>query len=260
MAIPKTRNLIFAVIGSGCLFIFLAILNATAKKQTEPSFQGRPLTAWLSETRITETGGIALSAQAAEAVRAMGTNAIPSLLAKLRSSDSQLKLRMLMLYQKQPLLRFHIPTNGERQYAAMRGFRALGLAAKPAFPDIVSLVLAADDSGQAINSLTEADAETIALLANGLKNPDRKIRLRAVVALAALRQAPTVSLPALTETLKDSDPEVRAQAALALSVYGDASFAAQFTALQHDPNPDVCRAASEALRNLALINRAQQKQ
>jgi HEAT repeat protein len=104
----------------------------------------------------------------------------------------------------------------------MYGFRALGLAARSVFPEIVAMVLHSSDEWQradAINSLTESDADTMRRLAEGLINRDPEVRLRAVNALTCLRIAPDeVCLPALEEAQSDPDTRVSFEAAKGISL------------------------------------------
>jgi len=164
----------------------------------------------------------------------------------LRSSDSQLKLRLVMQVQKYRTLRALIPTYGERRFAAMLGFHALGLTTKkPAFPMIVEIVLTSDANLQAISSLAGADSDTVLALVKGLANPDRKVRCRAALALCYFPQFLAVSAPALTRALKDSAPEVRTQASMSLAN------------LSQNPDPTIRSIAAQALQNVATGAREQ---
>src|SRR5262249_41246455 len=70
----------------------------------------------------------------------------------------------------------------------------------------------------AINALTQSDADTMRRLADGLKRPDRDVRLRAIFAISCIRIAPDeVCYPALEGALKDPDSQVRTKAARAIA-------------------------------------------
>ena len=183
----------------------------------EPVYRGKTLGAWLDERRKTPTGPVVLTDEAEAAVRAIGPKAVPTLLAWLRSSESDVARQAKMLLEWRLKLPVRVPTNMERRERAMYGFRALGPAAAPAFPALVAVVLNSPDGWirrDAINALCSADADAMRRLAGGLKSPDREVRLRAVNALTALRIAPDeVCLPALEGAANDPDPQVRAEAA-----------------------------------------------
>jgi HEAT repeat protein len=144
------------------------------------------------------------------------------LLAWIRTGDSPINRNAKILLEFRLKLPVNVPTNLEKRTRAMYGFRALGPAAKPAFPALVAIVLNSPDDwqrGDAINALTGSDEETIRRLAAGLKSPDRAVRLRAVFALSCLRIAPEqVCYPALEGALKDVDPQVRARADEAIAM------------------------------------------
>lgn len=187
----------------------------------EPVYRGKTLGAWLDERRKAPMGPVVLTDEAEAAVRAIGPKAVPTLLAWLRSSEPTVARQAKILLEWRLKLPVRVPTNMERRERAMYGFRALGPAAAPAFPVLVSLVLNSPDSWirrDAINALCSADADAMRRLADGLKSPDREVRLRAVDALVALRIAPdAVCLPALERAANDPDPQVRAEAVIGIN-------------------------------------------
>ncbi|HYG36843.1 MAG TPA: HEAT repeat domain-containing protein [Clostridia bacterium] len=178
----------------------------------------------------------------------------------LRSSDSQWKMKLADAFERFPLLRDWYPTSEERRVRAICGFRALGAAAKPAFPKLVNLVLSSDDNSDAINALTEADQGAITLLVKGLSDADPKVRVRAAFALGCLRQASSVSIPALIIALNDPDPEVRARAAGSLGPYGPQAKPAlpELARLSRDESQRISYAAKEALRLIDSASQARQ--
>lgn len=189
----------------------------------EPVYRGRTLGAWLDDRRVTPQGPADLTDEAVEAVRALGPEGIPTLLAWLRASDSPINQNAKILLEWRLKLPLRVPTNQENRSRATYGFRALGPAAKSAFPEIVAIALNSPDDWQradAINSLTHSNVDTMTRLARGLKSPDREVRLRAIHALSCIRIAPDeVCLPALEGALKDPDPQVRVEAAKAIAFF-----------------------------------------
>ncbi|WP_197490862.1 HEAT repeat domain-containing protein [Planctomyces sp. SH-PL62] len=164
-----------------------------------------------------------LSDEAVAAVRALGPKAVPTLLNWLRSSDSSVSRKANIVLERGLKLPVRVPTNEDKRMRAMYGFRALGPAARSAFSALVAIALNSPDEwqrGDAINALTESDAETMRLLAGGLKSPDREVRLRAAFALACIRIAPdAVCLPALEGALNDPDTGVRGEAAKGIALF-----------------------------------------
>jgi HEAT repeat protein len=206
------------------------------RRPPEPIYAGKRLTVWLANESIDRAmvNGIGLTDEAADAVRAIGTNAIPYLLATLESSGTNAKSIM-------------------DRHRAATGFRALGPEAQSAYPTLVGLALNSTDYGvrcDAINALMLADEKAITLLAQALGNPDRAIRARAALALYFDRRAPTIAMPALTEALNDPEATVRANAVRALGAYQERArpLAPRITALLNDPDNAVKNGAAEALR------------
>jgi hypothetical protein len=186
------------------------------KAPAELVYRGKTLSAWLDERYEPYPGSVVLTKEAEAAVRAIGTDAIPWLMNWLRASDSSSNQIASMVVRRLgvPL---RVPGSYEMQTRAAYGLAALGPVAKPVFPEIAMIALKdAQNEGQrinAINSLPNSDADTMRLLAAGLKNPDRNIRLSAISALFHIRVAPDeVCLPALEGALKDQDAQVRASA------------------------------------------------
>jgi len=189
----------------------------------EPSYRGRTLGAWLDERRATPQGPVVLSDEAVAAVRALGPEALPTLLTWLRASDWSVSRNAKIVLELRLNLPVRVPTNQDQRMRAMYGFRALGLAARSAFPALVAIALDSPDEwqrGDAINALTDSDADTMRRLAEGLKSSDSEIRLRAVFALSCIRIAPDeVCLPALEGALNDPDTRVRAEAAKGIALF-----------------------------------------
>jgi hypothetical protein len=189
----------------------------------EPVYRGKPLSAWLDDRRATPQGPVVLSDEAIAAVRVLGPEAVPTLLAWLRASDSPVNRNAKILLEWRLRLPLRVPTNQEKRMRAMYGFRALGPAARSAFPAVVAIALNSPDDWQradALNALTDSDADTMRRLAGGLKSPDREVRLRAVDALSCIRiAADEVCLPALEGALNDPDPQVRVEAAKAIALF-----------------------------------------
>ncbi len=208
-----------AVLGSAALAVWLS----RPAGPPEPVYQGKALSAWLDDRRATPQGPVLLSNEAVAAVRAIGPEAVPTLLAWLRASDSSFSRNAKILLEWRLKLPLRVPTNQEKRMRAMYGFRALGSAASSAFPELVAIALYSPDDwqrGDAINALTDSDADTMRRLAGGLKSPDPEVRLRAVHALACIRIVPDeVCLPALEAVLNDPDPQVRNQAAKAIALF-----------------------------------------
>ncbi len=220
----------------------------------EPVYGGKRLSAWLDERRDTGKGPVVLTSEAESAVRAIGPAAIPTLLSWIEARDS-----LVAEWAVGGFMRigrsFPVATNADKRRRSMYGFRALGVMAKPVWPRLADLVLHSDHEGirgDAINALTESDAETIARLAGGMNSDDWGVRARAIRVLAALRQAPEVSVPALVGALKHRDAWVRRDAAKGLWFYqpGDLTEETLLALRTATADPDA-EVSVEATRTLA---------
>jgi HEAT repeat protein len=254
MTIDKNTRRVLAV-GVALAFLgFCGIWLAGWLLDREPVYRGKRLSAWLDERRDTGKGPVVLTGEAETAIRAIGPAAIPTLLSWIEARDS-----VVTEWATDGFMRigrsFPVETNADKRRRAMYGFRALGMAAKPVWPRLADLVLHVDHEGirgDAINALTESDAETIKQLTKGLESNDWGVRARAIRVLAALRQAPGVSVPALKGALKHADAWVRRDAAKALWYYQPEDLTEEsllaLRAATADPDVEV---SVEATRTLA---------
>ena len=222
----------------------------------EPIYKGRRLSAWIADVHAYEDR-LGLTEEATLAVRALGTNALPFLIATLKRNDSQFKIQLYKFLAQHRLNRFQtindwfLRTRTKRYHAAV-GLRALGLGARSAIPEIVSLALNSPDENirdEAVNALNESGEEAITLLTQALPSPDRQVRKRAAYALYWNRQAPGIAMPALTNAMTDPAAEVRAQAVASLGAYQGLAheFIPQINLLLSDTNANVRSSASDAL-------------
>ena len=99
----------------------------------EPVYEGRPLGYWLEAYNyvVVDRPG---REQADEAVRHVGTNAIPTLLRLLRANDSDLKYKINEWASKQRVIKVKRIYARDENSEAFIGFRILGPEAKVAVP------------------------------------------------------------------------------------------------------------------------------
>jgi HEAT repeat protein len=109
-------------------------------RQGEPVYQGKPLSYWLDPKRV----GQGDEQEADIAIRAMGTDAIPTLLSMLGTKDTRIRRGLIKLSEKFDWLPLHIRDREEILNMAMRGFEALGPIAKPAEPALVRFLRDSD--------------------------------------------------------------------------------------------------------------------
>src|SRR5260370_1169344 len=120
--------------------LFLAVIGGIAwlaLRPSEPMYKGKRLSVWLenydhgrSDPGFQETG---------EAVRHIGTNAIPTLLRRVRAKDSLLTLRLIALAQKQHVFKVKFKPASILQLEGMVGFQALGADGKDAVAELIRM-------------------------------------------------------------------------------------------------------------------------
>lgn len=185
----------------------------------EPEYMGKKLGHWLWEMEIAPDSASLAWKESIVAVRLMGTNALPTLLAMLRTPESAWK-RKFVDWTQDALgldLEDHLPEVRRRR--ALAGLRVLGPVAEPAIPDITELVASRDlqVSASALAALAEIGGpQTIAPLISAVTNQNPQVSVPAAAMLGALRVEARPAIPTLLEALESSDAGLRASAARAL--------------------------------------------
>jgi tetratricopeptide (TPR) repeat protein len=98
----------------------------------EPSYQGKSLSYWLSSQMYQGTGS-------SNALRSIGTNAIPTLLRLLKSKDSALTEKLSDLIERQSFVHNPIVSADEKRQKASLGFLLLGQMATNAVPALIDI-------------------------------------------------------------------------------------------------------------------------
>lgn len=195
----------------------------------EPVYQGRRLTSWVEDLEHAAFGSEKHQA-ASEAVKHIGTNAVPTLLQMLRV-DSPVKLKLNALLKKQSFIKFRFAAADQARYhRAVLACYTLGPDARPATPALIRLLnkgpvgsLAWAGIGPA---LAQIGPEAVPPLIATLANTNFRVRTEAVFSLerfASLnkgnRDAPWPEMVrALVKATHDQSPGVRN---VALSALGE---------------------------------------
>lgn len=138
MTKPQKRRLMIA---GGLALAVVAVIVVTSGGPTEPAHDGKRLSAWLDElSAMPFPGECDPNTRPAQAVRAIGTNAIPWLLHELRADGGTLKWRINQLLGHQTFIKFRFTDPHTRLRRACMGFAALGPIAEPAIPTLLKLV------------------------------------------------------------------------------------------------------------------------
>src|SRR5690348_12117418 len=102
-------------------------------RHREPVYQGKPLRQWL-EVVATESGGPEAQEQAQEAIKKIGTNAVPTLVRMMQAKDSPLELKLADWANTLLRINFSPRPAIEVHMVALYGFHLLKSDGKPAIP------------------------------------------------------------------------------------------------------------------------------
>ncbi|HTL56486.1 MAG TPA: HEAT repeat domain-containing protein [Candidatus Limnocylindrales bacterium] len=157
----------------------------------EPHWQGRSLSAWLSDLDVESSRP---QAPAVAAIQGIGTNALPQLNRMLCAMDPGWKRALIGFNYRQSI--FEIPITPARvlRNRAIQGYTALGPRAKSSIPTLIQL-LESEASAQVRSGAAAAlggigpEAKTaVPVLARALKDPNSEVRKESLSALANIQR------------------------------------------------------------------------
>jgi HEAT repeat protein len=221
--VGKKRTLLI-VTACGGLAIVLALLLA---HDDEPRYKGRSLSKWLEVS--SEDPDVVREAQ--QAIRAIGTNALPYLLKWIQEQPPpwhRLARKKLpeFLSDSAPV-RFLIDGLGhERVAQTIAAFTILGTNAAPAIPDLVALTKGTNlfTVVRAVAALSCIGSPAFPHVAAALANTNQPARsyIAQYLRLMARDVGTNACVPPLQAALQDPDPAVRTAASRALSLLAPA--------------------------------------
>lgn len=233
----KRGRLLFMV----AAITLLVVLMWRALPPPEPAYKGKSLSYWLVQR--TDSDKQVERDAAAVAIRAIGTNAIPTLLQMMREKESPFKSRWLARrwYHFFSVIYFSEPAGILER--AEEGFDVLGPSAASAVPELSKILddnLSSECSSRTANALgnigPDAGAAVPSLLRAALKT-NGTAHFEAFGALGKIHANPDSVVPVLLWVVSNT-PADRMYAIDALGQYrGDAKTAVPaLVALLNDPN------------------------
>jgi HEAT repeat protein len=285
----KRRRIFWILLGCGVIAVALALLWSWER---EPEYQGKKLSEWLSYERRHSTRP---TDPQFEAIRQIGTNAIPLLLKWVHYEPPPWRTKLEDMAAAQHF-KFEDP-KAERVDAALFGFQVLGRQASPAIPELTAMMndpgspniawyatMALGDIGpealpsllavltnrqtmvrrQALESIAVMkdlgtnSSSVVAAILPCLKDTDLSFAGAAAKALSRLQLAPEIVVPALRDSLRGPQPYIRRQAVLALASFKERAISArpELEAALSDSDQTVREWATNALRAVLGTNAA----
>jgi len=220
----KKRRILLAVL----LAAIGGIILWRVDQPRDPVYGGEPLSQWLKEyhPRIL----VENRDEVDDAIRHIGTNAIPTLLNMLRSEDNAVKAAALKLADRSGMA--WVTLADERHIEAARGFSALGAGAKDAVPALIGIYdqrISLDSQSAvvfALGCIGPSARKAIPLLLEAATNANKDLSQCAIRSLGQIHSEPEASVPALIRALSETDQQTRHEAANALGAFGTNATAA----------------------------------
>jgi hypothetical protein len=192
------------------------ILIVVLKDHREPQHDDQPLSYHLASLTY---GDVRRERAAREAVRAMGTNAVPHLIRILDARESRFKTSFNQLASRQSLIRFRFEPLSVRQMHAALACQELGPVAAPAIPALAALVTDPELAQWAVPALAEIGPQTFPLLTNALFSGNPTAKAAAAGSLRHMRPR-ELAVPPLLRMLESPDARLRSLAAESLGAVG----------------------------------------
>jgi len=244
------------IVSAVLLVAFLAGLACLVLQRREPVWEGKPLSVWVEG--LEGPGATREShVKAAAAIRQMGTNSLPALLAMLRSEDSLLRQKLMPLLSRQRFIRLSFTPASLRHRRALFALDALGPSAAPAVPELILLLNATNVeircfAAQALGSLGAEEHIIVPALTNAIGDSDLRVRMAIEENLGRIGKEPGIAIPALIDRLSCTNTLEFQEVCLALKKFRPpASPAVPFLLKRYqDPDPAIRSAASDAVKRI----------
>lgn len=250
----RRRTKIVLVLGA---IVVLALGWVLFKPGNEPRYHGKPLSYWVENL----FPAFDIQSEEHEAIRQVGSNAIPYLLTYLKYESppkwknqlqniwnySILKIAPSWYWEDKALKRFH---------NAWIAFFILGPMAESAIPELVRMAqgpIAQTNFATpfaAVDSLSELGSKAVPALVSLATNPACPAHLRAIEAIPRLDRDALKALPALLYCVEHGDTTMARSAVYALArarLDPPDVVISMLTQAADDPRPEVCCAAFEVL-------------
>ncbi len=222
----RIQSIVLSRLGiATALFTIGGILLFAFWPPREPSYAGKSLGYWLRQDFWSIRVGKGPSPEAEDAVRKIGTNALPTLIQMLRARDSRLKLALMKWSAKQSLINFQFNSSWERRSQGQVGYLILGPAAAQQVPELIQILAhdnlpgARQGSADALGRIGPQSKPAASVLLHAATDQDKLVRNNSLIALTTIDAEPALVVPALIHGLDDPWFPIREHAARALPRY-----------------------------------------
>ena len=246
---------------TGCSFAALVLLMV-AKRECEPSYDGRSLSEWVHvcSCRKPERPTYDEREKAAQAIRHIGTNAIPTLLRWISYDPSQARKTSLALLRHLPkaLQPQFLWEREARAFETQVAFYTLGTAARSAIPALTHLAITSSGEERVYycsRALSYIGPEALPAMLTITSNPQGKARACPLPMLFIFRTEARSAVPFLVACLNDKEDAVACAAAEVLG-YLTLSNAVVVPALAASLQSTNAARRAHAARGLAEFGRA----
>ena len=131
--------------------VIIACMSWEAQRPHGPEYKGKRLSAWLEEYNT--AGSMDKTKPASAAIRAMGTNCLPFLLANIKHINSPLKESFFQMLQKQHLVKIPFDGVDRCKSPSFLALGVLGSNAAPIFPELLRVAQESNTSPSGAMSL-----------------------------------------------------------------------------------------------------------
>jgi HEAT repeat protein len=201
-----------------------------------PTYEGRSIASWLGDLNGKSSEQ---TEKAEEAIRALGEDAIPTLLDYIGSRDSKAKEKFNEWANDLSLDSLQFGSAYDRRYLAERGFEMLGEVATPAIPKLIPLLADEETRSEVESALESIGPSAVPALIEALRQRDANLREGVVSALSSFKTNAVQITEALKPFQKDPHPKVRSKVMSALYELNKGSEIAFdiFSMASGDPDP-----------------------
>ena len=244
MSQPR-RILPFAIVA-----LLIGVIGWQLYATREPSYQGKTLFKWLEDLEDAKPEEPAKASQARAAIRAIGTNGLPTLLWMVQAQDSAPKRKLMEWARHQSVVDFHFTPAMKIRVMVVGGFGVLGSDAKDAIPALTALLPDSSCGPDAAECLVKIGAEAIPILRHGLTNGNAWLRMSCLAGLHSAGTNGWAALPEILSCLHDSNWIMRYWAVPCLRHYQHDSatvLPVLWQTAQQDQNVSVRRLSIQAL-------------